>query len=360
MSKTAQTKKLLKVLNSNNCCLNENCGCNGFTEGSVLFANNNGTITEDNTSFFWNRVNKQLLLRQMNGLIMSRDGEQPFALSARKIGLPFPVPTLLPNSSVSNMAFDLMPSGSPGDFSDNGICWLDVCDTECLSTNPPLAAARVGITSSSVQFGSRAFNGASNKKVEFIVGTDKRITLNTNNTSDFNIGKIIQSQSLSGDYVGYALFNTNNTVLESNSILFIGNDFGSLRFGYLRWNNAVSGINGRIGNSLEIVSNTGATGGLQIGTAGSTAPIRFTQTNGTITAVERMRIDSVGSLGIGASTIDASAKLQIDSTTKGFLPPRMTTSQRTSIVTPAEGLIVYDTDTKKSYTYDGTTWQAHF
>lgn len=57
---------------------------------------------------------------------------------------------------------------------------------------------------------------------------------------------------------------------------------------------------------------------------------------------------------------NASALLTMTSTTKGFLPPRMTTAQRTAIVSPAAGLIVYDTTTNKSYTYDGTAWQAHY
>lgn len=60
------------------------------------------------------------------------------------------------------------------------------------------------------------------------------------------------------------------------------------------------------------------------------------------------------------TSVQASAILQADSTTQGFLPPRMTTTQRTSITSPAAGLIVYDTDTNKSYTYDGTAWQAHY
>ena len=59
-------------------------------------------------------------------------------------------------------------------------------------------------------------------------------------------------------------------------------------------------------------------------------------------------------------TADASAIVDFQSTTKGFLPPKMTTTQRTGIVSPAAGLIVYDTTTNKSYTYDGTAWQAHY
>lgn len=64
-----------------------------------------------------------------------------------------------------------------------------------------------------------------------------------------------------------------------------------------------------------------------------------------------------GNIGIGVSTNNASAKVQIDSTTQGFLPPRMTNAQRTAIATPAVGLMVYCTDaTEGLYIYKSTGW----
>lgn len=51
-----------------------------------------------------------------------------------------------------------------------------------------------------------------------------------------------------------------------------------------------------------------------------------------------------------------SAQLQVDSTTAGFLPPRMTSAQKIAIVSPAEGLMVYDTDLKRPCFHDGTNW----
>jgi hypothetical protein len=64
-----------------------------------------------------------------------------------------------------------------------------------------------------------------------------------------------------------------------------------------------------------------------------------------------------GNISFGGSTDAASAQLQIDSTTKGFLPPRMTNAQRTSISSPAVGLIVYCTDaTEGLYVYKSTGW----
>lgn len=63
-----------------------------------------------------------------------------------------------------------------------------------------------------------------------------------------------------------------------------------------------------------------------------------------------------GKVGIGNATVDASAKVQIDSTTLGFLPPRMTTTQRNAIATPAAGLMVYDTDLNKLFVHT-TVWE---
>lgn len=48
--------------------------------------------------------------------------------------------------------------------------------------------------------------------------------------------------------------------------------------------------------------------------------------------------------GIGTTMPNASAKLEVAATDKGFLLPRMTSAQRTAITTPANGLLVYQTD----------------
>jgi len=53
---------------------------------------------------------------------------------------------------------------------------------------------------------------------------------------------------------------------------------------------------------------------------------------------------------------NASAILQADSTAKGFLPPRMTNSEKTSIASPAAGLMVYDTDANQMSYYNGSGW----
>jgi|694.fasta_scaffold12227_3 hypothetical protein len=62
---------------------------------------------------------------------------------------------------------------------------------------------------------------------------------------------------------------------------------------------------------------------------------------------------------VNGTTIDASAIFQVNSTTKGFLPPRMTTTQRDAIVSPATGLRIYNTTTNTNDTYNGTVWQSN-
>ena len=64
-------------------------------------------------------------------------------------------------------------------------------------------------------------------------------------------------------------------------------------------------------------------------------------------------------IGVGTSSPHASAILDVSSTTKGLLIPRMTTAQRNAIVTPATGLLIWQTDgTTGFYYYNGSGWSA--
>jgi hypothetical protein len=88
--------------------------------------------------------------------------------------------------------------------------------------------------------------------------------------------------------------------------------------------------------------------------------------NPTLTSTTNTRVFGAvfesGNMLIGgvASSGNASASLEVISTTQGLLPPRMTTIQKTAIVTPASGLIVYDTTTNKLCCYNGTIWNDLF
>lgn len=63
---------------------------------------------------------------------------------------------------------------------------------------------------------------------------------------------------------------------------------------------------------------------------------------------------------VGANTTEDSAELQIDSTTNGMLVPRMTTTQRDAISSPAESLMIFNTTTNQFewYDLDNTQWES--
>lgn len=68
---------------------------------------------------------------------------------------------------------------------------------------------------------------------------------------------------------------------------------------------------------------------------------------------------ATGSAGIGTTTPNASSLLDITSTTKGMLAPRMTKTQRDAIATPATGLLIFQTNsTPGFYYYTGSAWTA--
>jgi hypothetical protein len=81
-------------------------------------------------------------------------------------------------------------------------------------------------------------------------------------------------------------------------------------------------------------------------------PLRFTTDEGGWS--EKMRITSDGRVGIG--TDNPGAALEVSSTTQGFLPPRMGQAQIDAL-TPALGLMVFNTTTFKPNYYDGAQWR---
>jgi hypothetical protein len=69
-------------------------------------------------------------------------------------------------------------------------------------------------------------------------------------------------------------------------------------------------------------------------------------------------LNSSGGFVFGATSVDSSAALQVDSTTKGFMPPRMTTTEKNAITTPATSLVVYDSTLNKLAVYTGAAWET--
>jgi hypothetical protein len=164
------------------------------------------------------------------------------------------------------------------------------------------------------------------------------------------------------------IFTPNGALSSSNPQFFMGTSAGTSYYTFQRFDGttATNVLNIASATNNVGIGVTAPTARLHIaaGTAtASTAPLKFT--SGTkLTTPEAGAIEYVtgkfviqnDGITFGATAGNASAKLEVQSTTQGVLFPRMTTVQKLAIGTPAAGLQVYDTTLNQMSYYNGTTW----
>jgi hypothetical protein len=145
---------------------------------------------------------------------------------------------------------------------------------------------------------------------------------------------------------GLLVFNT------ATGLAGIGAD--SVFPGYYYYRNTTTTANGGHWVSLKGINGaTGAAGLLSSGTAAGNTPYW----NGTNWILNGANFYNNGAnLGIGTTTPNASAITEMNSTTQGFLPPRMTTIQRDAIASPAIGLVIFNTTTNCLNFFIGSGW----
>jgi hypothetical protein len=195
------------------------------------------------------------------------------------------------------------------------------------------------------------------------------LTANITGSGNTALGtSALPSNTTGGNNVAIGLFALNGASTSSDNIA-IGRD--TIRFLTSGNNNLAIGTNSgrRIadGTNLTIANNS-----LFIGF--DTRPAADNQTNQIVIGHTAIGLGSnttvlgntstthgrwYGSLLLGTTTNAASSILTMESTTQGFLPPRMTSAQRTAIASPAEGLLVIQTDGVQGlYIYINATWRA--
>ena len=179
------------------------------------------------------------------------------------------------------------------------------------------------------------------------------LALPSNTTGSFNTAS--GAGSLFSNTTGDGNTATGLEALASNTTGSSNTAFG---FGALSLN--VQGSdNTAIGNSANVGSDslTNATAigfGAIVNTSNTiqlgNADVANVKTTGAITAG--------GKIIAGASSASSSsAVMEANSTTQGFLPPRLTTTQRDAIATPAAGLTIWNTTNTQLEVYDGSYWK---
>jgi hypothetical protein len=155
-----------------------------------------------------------------------------------------------------------------------------------------------------------------------------------------------------------------NTQVQFNNSGAFGADAGlTYTTAHLMINNAGPGakisINASNSGFLEFNDNTGATNFVTFQAGSDTSNQLWTEVGSSIWKADPSgTLTTPGAVGVNAPSINASAVLEADSTTQGFLPPRMTTTQRNAIASPATGLIIFNTTTAQPEVYNGTAWVA--
>jgi len=186
------------------------------------------------------------------------------------------------------------------------------------SNNYPRAQFQIGQNSSDVNIGltiSPLYSSTGVQKPCFIqVSTNKNI-------------------SDTGQFSGYFIANT--------SIFTIG----------------TNKQDGQVSGGLPIILAPAGTEAMRIFTNSNIAIGTTTDSGYKLDVAGTTRIQSKLSVGIPTAT---TAIMEITSTTQGFLPPRMTNAQMLAIITPAAGLVVYDTTNNKHCGYNGTAWQNFY
>jgi hypothetical protein len=183
----------------------------------------------------------------------------------------------------------------------------------------------------------------------------------TTNTNFFSSGNLVLNSATDAGYK----IDVNGTARIVNNLVS-----GSGTY-YLSASQAIACISTASNAYIEISSNASSNSSLAYTKAGALSTLWQVYTDSTnnyavfrngvnkeifkiFESTKNVGIDEVS--GISTFSDTASAKLFVNSTTKGFLPPRMTTTQKNAIGTPATGLIVYDTTLNRLSGYNGTVW----
>ena len=232
----------------------------------------------------------------------------------------------LPDSSATNELQTISQSGNTITLSQSGGS-VTITDNDKQQLGITTSKGTISLSNGgSVQL---ADSSATNELQTLSISSGKgRITLSNGG------GNVVLNDS--------SATNELQTISKSGNVITLSNSGGSvLDLDSQRLSLSNSGLN----RTIQISNGNGVTFNVA---DGDTLHWKQTGNNSTYTK---------GSVGVGTTAPDNSAILQVSSTSKGVLFPKMTAAQRGLITSPAVGLLVFQTDGSSGfYFYDGSRW----
>jgi len=230
--------------------------------------------------------------------------------------------------------------------------WDDTNNRLGVGTNAPVNIFQVKTTQANAN-GSIAFGNQTNATILAITDTGSALTQLQFRASSYNFTDCVGMRIAGSGYsnvatamlqvVGSGSTSATTSLLVQNSAgstIFSVRDDGRISF---NTENAVFGPNGPTIDGSNCVIYRGGYNTNSI--AFNLSKLNITDSNGVVFSNNYN------------TALTASAMVDIQSTTKGFLMPRMTTTQINAIASPANGLEVYNTTLNCPCFYNGTSWR---
>jgi hypothetical protein len=328
-----------------------------LTSGSVLFSNGT-TIAQDNANLFWDDTNNRLgvgtatpaTTLQVGGTITTQS-IIPVADSAHNLGTTTLRYNYLFAKSLTAEAAPLDLNGTNLRLYINGTqrAVLNGSGNLLIGTTTD-AGFRLDVNGTARVQNQFTTTGSISAASAVARGTFLNQTLVATANNDVLVGLDIQPTFTTGAFTGvtaYGLYVRSNIATTPNTSINVGlGSTGSTsEFVIFSGGRSYIGFDSSLGGAVIGAVST-RTISFGLGNSGSTTVHgRFHATTGNFTLQNG-----------GTFTDIASARLAVNSTTQGFLPPRMTTTQKNAIASPATGLMVYDTTLNLISVYNGTMW----
>ena len=295
------------------------------TVGRVLFEGT-GNVVQESANLFWDNTNGRLGI-----------GGTPGAFNLDVVG-------------TARVSSNINTSGQYTNVNTNNF------------TTAPIALRTIGADISGISIYKASF-GHTNS-IQFLSNdVNNRFSIGqgyigVSSSIDFNIARFASSAWTNA----FTIFNAtgNITINSATDAGFKLDVNGTFRAQTSSYGVAIETANNGIIKSAGGYQNTDgsytANGNLflKAGLSG-TGNIYITNNNGNAGAFGLFVSGTTVNIGNGISVL-SSAIFQLNSTTKGFLPPRMTTTEKNAIASPATGLMVYDTTLNLISVYNGTIW----